>query len=65
MLAPGDRKRAGALEVLNSGSAEGYHLYRRARHVATEAHRVWAFRAVCESGDALDVKLTRLGGSCQ
>ncbi len=60
-LFEGDRKRVGALEVLNSGSAEGFHLFRRARHVATEAARVWAFRAVCEAdGDAPD-KLARLG----
>jgi hypothetical protein len=44
----GDRKRAGALDVLSSGK-DGFLLFRRARHVATEAQRVLEFRFVCET----------------
>lgn len=47
-LFEGDRKRAGALDVLASGR-DGFLLFRRARHVATEAQRVLDFRFVCES----------------
>ncbi len=55
----------GALEVLNSGSTEGFYLQRRARHVASEAARVWAFRATCESEDSAPAKLAKLGKQLQ
>ncbi len=47
-LFEGDRKKAGALDVLSSGR-DGFLLFRRARHVATEAQRVLDFRFVCET----------------
>jgi len=47
-LFEGDRKKAGALDVLSSGK-DGFLLFRRARHVATEAQRVLDFRFVCET----------------
>jgi hypothetical protein len=56
----GDRKRVGALEVLGSGSTEGFFLQRRARHVASEAARVWQFRAVCEGAPSAG-QLAELG----
>ena len=58
----GDRKRAGALDVLASPSTEGYHLLQRARHVATEAQRVWSFREVCER-EPYGYQLNELGES--
>ena len=58
----GDRKRAGALDVLSSPSTEGYHLLQRARHVATEAQRVWSFREVCER-EPYGYQLNELGES--
>ncbi len=61
MLRAGDRKQAGALQVLNSGSAEGFHLLKRARHVASEAARVWQFRGVCEGSAPAPEKLAQLG----
>ena len=53
----------GALQVLNSESREGFHLLRRARHVASEAARVWRFRGVCESEAGAPAKLAQLGAS--
>jgi galactokinase len=48
-LFEGDRKKAGALKVLGSlGRTEAtFELLKRARHVCSEAERVYAFQAAC------------------
>jgi len=55
-LFEGDGKKAGALKVLASVAREepAFELLKRARHVCSEAERVWALEAACKgSGECV------------
>jgi N-acetylgalactosamine kinase len=66
-LFEGDDKRAGALRVLASigASEKAFELRKRARHVCSEAERVFQLQAACEGGGSgeggVAAQLARMG----
>lgn len=65
-LFEGDNKKTGALKVINSVAADepAFELLKRARHVCSEAERVYQLKAACEGkgvSGGEDAQLKRMG----